>query len=214
MTLRDMTLGLMRRSRPVWAGNFIDPRSLLPGGARLDPATFPATAAQADVTVTLTAQAAENAVTLAVAALSGPIPAGASLNFGVGIGFVIVRNPAAAAATAIDIYPTANIIPSGSAAVHQNTGKRTILSGTLVSRTYAPRAAKARFHAAVVGEDEYYLVAFDVEDANTNDEFEPLKPSKSFTVKENFLPGFAALSAGLQAVIRTNWNTTVGVEGG
>lgn len=89
-------------------------------------------------------------------------------------------------------------------------GKRFVPSGTVVGRTIAERDASAPFELAAVGDNEVFIVVFDVDDvANINDA-EVARPGT--LVKENFLPGFAGLVAGVQALVRGAYQCVRGAE--
>lgn len=133
-------------TRPQWADRAIHANDLLPGGAKLDEPSF--TAYTAAVVVTLTALATAGAVALTVAALSGPIPAGIMLNFGVAKS-AFVTAPAAGGATSLTIAPLVTPLASGDVAKFNGQYGLMVPSGTLVSRTYAQRAAGTGFHPAV-----------------------------------------------------------------
>lgn len=303
MTKRDMSLGGIQIASPRWAGDFLSPDRLMPGGARLDASSLSAypgpvavrvgsigsaAAAVANagntgnatvgtlsarigaqtetisilftdathfgvtgslsgalgtgttgvaftsagaVNFTITAGgtpmvagdgftialtkgangALAGAAAIPVAALSLAIPAGTSLNFGVVGKFAIVAQTAAANAESIAVLPLDQALLSQDFATYIGTTAKEVPSGTFVSRTFAQRAAGALFHPAIHGEDEYYLTAFDLNDANVGDDIVLVKP-KTMVVKENFLPGWAALSANLQADLRATYATTIGAE--
>jgi hypothetical protein len=78
---------------PAWVAEALGEDTLVPGGARLDPAQF---ALPDAVTATVgAAGAAQNATSVPVAALAGPIPSGTILYFS---GTKYARLTAAAAA--------------------------------------------------------------------------------------------------------------------
>lgn len=91
---RDMTLGALQVSAPIWAGSFIDSDDLLPGGAKLD--TTPA------FTVTATAAEAAGATTVAVAPLPYALASGTVLDFGGGKTATLTA-AAAAGATSLTV---------------------------------------------------------------------------------------------------------------
>lgn len=133
-------------TRPQWAGREINPNDLLPGGAKLDDASF--TAYTASVIVTLTALANAGAVSLSVAALSAGIPAGTVLNFGVAKQ-AYVTQAAAAAAVALVISPLVTPLASGDVGKFTGQYGKLVPAGTFVSRTFAQRNAGVGFHPAV-----------------------------------------------------------------
>ena len=88
------------------------------------------------------------------------------------------------------------------------TKEKTIPSGTLIGRTFTERAAGTTFGPAADADDEVFIVAFDVTDAASNTDVELYRPRSM--VKENFLPNFATLSAGLLTKLRSTYVTTRG----
>lgn len=79
-------------------------------------------------------------------------------------------------------------------------GRKPIPSGTPIGRTIAERDAGDAFGPADAADDEVFLLAFDIPDAVLNDDAELYRPGSA--VKENFLPGWAGLAAGVKTVIR------------
>lgn len=197
-------------TRPAWIGREMDVPDLLPGGAKLDEASF--TAYTAAGAVTLSAAAAAGAVALAVLALPVAIPAGVVLNFAGKLAFV--QAPAAAGAVALTVLPLADAIPTAAVAQFAGWTGKYVPSGTFVSRTRVQRAAGVGFHPAIDGEDEYGLTAHDVQDLTVNDDVSILLPGRAFPVKENFLPNSAALLAvaALAARLRAAYFCTIGSE--
>jgi hypothetical protein len=84
----------------AWIGDFLDREHMIPGGAKVDAAQFNAEDA---VVVTTTAGASADAVSIAVAALSGPIPNGTTLYFGESKEFAMLTAAAAAGATSLTV---------------------------------------------------------------------------------------------------------------
>lgn len=209
MSNRDMSLGYNRNAAPNWVGDWLNRDRLLPGGGRIDASLF--AAFPGPVTVTLTAGAAVGAVSLAVSALTAAIPAGEVLTFGIPGKFAVVATTAAAAAVAIAVLPLDQALASGDVATYAGSTLVQVPSGTLVSRTFAQRAAGAKFHPAISTDEEFFLTGNDVPDALTNDEVSLVRPW-SCVVKENFLPGWTGMSAALKAVVRANFRTTIGAE--
>jgi hypothetical protein len=89
-------------------------------------------------------------------------------------------------------------------------GRRYVPSGTVLGRTVAERDAGTGFGPAVAGDDEIYILIHDVYDAARNPECELLRRGSG--VKENFLPGFGGLAAGVQSALRAKYEFTVGVN--
>ena len=102
----------------------------------------------------------------------------------------------------------AKVDPAGFAA--DANGFKPIPSGTPIGRTYAERDAGTAFGPADAADDEVYLVAFAVRDALRNNDVELYRHNS--IVKENFLPNFAGIAAGVIAKIRSLYSTTKGVQ--
>jgi len=199
---------------PRWAGDFITPDRLIPGGAKFDPAALPGSV---PVTVVVgAAGAALGALAVPVAALTGPIPAGTVLDFG-GTKKATLTALAATGAVSLVVSALPAALVSGNTAYYP--GENLWLpSGTLVGRTYAQRDAKAPFHLAADTDEEIYLVAFErdaehLDGANLMD-IELYRHLN--VVKENYLPGYttglANLSATLKTFLRANYACTIGWE--
>lgn len=189
---------------PVWAGDFMGREHLIPGGARVDPAQFRATDA---VEVTATANALVDATTIAVTALSGPIPAGTILDFGAKK-FAQLTAAAAAGATSVTVEALATQINAADAAWYEGAETKAIPSGTPIGRTLAERDAGTAYGPADAADDEVFLVAFDVTDADANPDVELYRHGG--VVKENFLPNLAGIAAGVLAVLRAKYAMTRG----
>jgi hypothetical protein len=183
---------------PVWAGDFFDRDHMIPGGARLDPAQFTDTDAVA--VVVGVAGAAGGATSVPVAALSGPIPSGTVLNFGT-TKFATLTAAAAAAAVTLTVAAIPTALVSGDTATYAGMGTNvTIPAGTVVGRTIAERDAGTAFGPAGAADDEVYIVCFDVLNAAVNPDIELYRPNA--VVKENFLPGWTAVAAGVKTKVR------------
>ena len=89
-------------------------------------------------------------------------------------------------------------------------GQKYVQSGTLVGRTYAERDAKAGFGPADVGDDEIYLTYYDTADALVNAEVEFYRPTS--LVKENYLPNWGTLIAGLKTILRARYQCVSGTD--
>lgn len=189
----------------AWIGDYLDREHLIPGGARLDPAQFIDSEA---VVVTLTANAAQGATSLTVSGLTGPIPAGVLLDFG-GAKFARTTAAAAAAATTVAVSATPTAMVTTDKATYSPKGLlKNVPNGTLIGRTYTERDANTAFGPAADADDEVYLLAFDVTDAASDPDATLYRPGS--IVKENFLPGFAALSTALKAKVRTAYQCVRG----
>lgn len=191
-----------------WIGDHLDREHMIAGGAKVDASQF-----QTETAVRVTvgaAGAAANATTVPVAALSGPIPDNALLDFGANK-FARVNGAVAAGATSIvtDAIPIALV--SGDVAYYVPAGAFKIIpSGTLVGRTYAERDANTPFGVAADADDEVYLIVFDVTDAANMTDIELYRHGS--IVKENLLTTFAALSATLKGKVRTQYECVKGAN--
>jgi hypothetical protein len=200
-----MTFSDNQLTAPRWAGQFFETEFLMPGGARVDASQF----AGADaVTVTTTAIAAQNATSVAVTALAGPIPVGTVLYFG---GAKVAQLTAAAAtgATTLTVAALPTALASGDVATYLGAGRKTILSGTFLGRTITERTAGTGFGPWASGDDEAYLLAFDITDALINPD--AVLVLHYFVVKENFLPGWSTLAGGTQTQIRALYQCITGI---
>lgn len=195
-----------QRSSPRWAAEFRGRDQLVPWGARLDPTQFFATDA---VRVAVTAAVAQNGNAIPVTALTGPIPAGTVLDFGGGK-FARVSVAAVTGAVNIAVDPIPTALVGGEVAMYRGTGLVNVPSGTYVGRTIAERDAGQGYGPADPADDERFLTAFDVTDAMKNPDVEFYRPGQP--VKENYLPGWAGLSAPVQAAIRAQYICTLGAE--
>jgi len=191
-------------SSPIWAADYLTREHLLPGGAKLDASQF---AGEDAVLVTVGANAAGAATSVTVTALLGPIPSGTLLYFGAAK-VAVLTAAAALGATTLTVAALPTALVSADAATYAGIALKAVRSGTLVSRTYAERDAFTGFGPAVSTDDEAYLVVYDVPNLARDNDVELYRHDG--LVKENFLPGFAALSAALKVVVRARYDTTIG----
>lgn len=102
-----------------------------------------------------------------------------------------------------------HMLPGGAhvepSAFTEEDGRRYIPSGTLVGRTVAERDEGTGFGPYAEGDDEVYLVIFDVWDADRNPEVELYRHGS--LVKENFLPEGVDMAA-----VRERYTTTIGAQ--
>lgn len=191
---------------PIWAGDFLNREHLLPGGAKVDASQFLATDG---ALVTLTANALVSATSIAVTALANPIPANTMLRFGAGKYAYSTAAAAAGAVTlAVEALPVA--LTSGDKATYTGSGTKpvTIVSGTLIGRTWAERDAGTAFGPAADADEELYFLAFDITDATENNDADLYRHGG--LVKETFVPNWAGLSSTLKAFVRSHYQCTVG----
>ena len=191
---------------PIWAGDFLDREHLMPGGATVDASQFLATDG---AIVTLSANALVSATSIAVTALVNPIPANTLLRFAAGK-YAYSTAAAAAGATSIAVEALPVALTSGDKATYKGSGTKpvTIVSGTLIGRTWAERDAGTAFGPAADADEEIYLLAFDISDASRNNDADLYRYNS--IVKETFVPGWAGLSSTLKAFGRSHYQCTVG----
>lgn len=198
--------GDTRMTPPEWMADFGSRDHLIPGGIRLDPAQF---IGPNGTRVTLTAGAALGATALAVAALAAAIPSGTVLDFG-GAKFARLTAAAAAGATALQVAALPTALNTGDSAVYAGVGALSVPSGTALGRTFAERDAGTPFGPTAAGDEEVFLLAFEVTDLSTNADGVAYRPGS--VVKENFLPGWTGLTAAVKALIRDRYICQRGSE--
>jgi hypothetical protein len=205
--MAKITVLANQRTAPRWAGDFISDDRLIPGGAKVDPTQF---FAEDSVKVNVgAAGAAGNATSVPVDALSGPIPSGTTLHFG-SKKFATLTAPAAAGDTAITVEALPTALVQNDNATYPGTKEVSIPSGTLLGRTYAERDASTPYGPAGDSDDEFYLLAFDISDANIINDAELYRHAG--IVLENYLPVFSSLSSTLKGKIRSLYECSVGVN--
>jgi hypothetical protein len=204
-----VTIDTNQLTAPAWAADFLSPDKLIPGGAKVVAASFnsgtPYTVTVAD------AAAAQGDVALGVAALGVAIPAGTVLDFGVhGSGWqmlAMLSADAAAGATSLTVEPLSGAISDTATATFyaDADGRKPIASGTVLGRDWSERDGGAGFGPADTagGDDEIFLVAFDVTDAAVNNDVELVKPGA--TIYENLLPEWSDLTSALKAQLRSTY---------
>jgi hypothetical protein len=190
---------------PVWAADYLDREHLLPGGAKLLASAF---LREDAVVVAADGAAAQGATSMTVDALTGAIPNGTVLVFGTGE-FAKLTSAAAAGATSLAVEALVNGIEDNDTATYTGTTGYAVRSGTMIGRTFTERAAGTAFGPWESGDDDWYLVVYDVIDVTENNDVELYRPGS--LVKENFLPGFANLSSAALTALRARYQTTRGV---
>lgn len=190
---------------PRWLADERTRDHLIPGPAKLDATQFNGADS---VVVTASAAALAGATSISVNALSGAIPSGAVLKFGAGE-FAELTAAASAGNTTLTVEALASGIEAGDVAVY-SVGTKRIASGTAVGRTIAERVAKTPYGPAAAADDEIYLLALDVPDADDVPDGVLLRPNS--VVKENYLPEVLAgtMDAGVLAEIRARYLTQEG----
>ncbi len=208
---------IRKNIRPAVFGDFKSREHVLPGGVKLDAATFPGDDA---VRVRLTANAAQGATSLVVAALTGPIPDNAILDFG-GAKLARVNDVSVDApdtTITVDAIPTAMVTGDTTYYVEPGVGKRVaeatpvyISQATLESS--AATGAKWKFAGpgvTVGAGDTVRLLAYDVQDVDDNNDADLAR--KGTLVFANFAY-FSQLDASVQAKLRADYEVTVGPVG-
>ena len=206
MARMNFTNTTPERTNPPWAMDGRGAQTLVPAGAKVLASAFP----RLDrVVVTVGANAAQNATSITVAALSGPIPTGSLLYFG-GTKIAQLTATAAAGATVLTVVALPTALVTNDVATYAGVGRIEIASGTLIGRTYAERDAGTGFGPAdtVTPDDEIYLLAFEIADAEQNNDAELYRHGR--VVKETNLPNWSTLSAGAKAVIRARYQCISG----
>ncbi len=190
--------------RPRWAGDYYTRQSLLAGGVILAGTSFPITG-QVIVTVA-SGGAAQGAVSVPVAALSGAIPNGTLMSFN-SAEFIKLTAAATAGATSLTVeaLPTA-LEENDTFTYTAGATRRYVPAGTLVGRTFAERDSGTAFGPWAASDDEVYLTAYDIYDATAFAEVALYRPGS--LVHENFLPDWANWTSGMKAALRGAFTTT------
>jgi hypothetical protein len=210
-----MASSYLRIGVPNWLGQQYSSDCLIPGGGQVTASLFPALDA---VRVISPAGAAVAATSIAVSAITlgadgSPlavgaiaIPSGALVDFG-GAKTAVTTANVLRGATSIPVRALATAIAANDVGTYLGLGSRTVPSGTLVGRTIAERDAGGRFEPWTTGDEEVFLTFWDA-DLSMVEEIALLRPNT--IVKENYIPGFAAMSAAAKAVIRARYQCIVG----
>ena len=204
---RDMTTVGPTKSAPVWTNDFLGPEHLIQGGKALASAFNAPDAVVVDVGP---AGAAIGATSIPVSpALSGPIPSGTVLDFGTNK-CARLTAAAVAGATSITVAAIPTALVDADKATYPGIKAKSLPSGTVVGRTIAERDAGTPYGPADAADDETYIVAFDVSDLNRVNDIELVRHNT--VIKENFLPGWSALAAGVQADVRAAYRCMRGTD--
>jgi hypothetical protein len=191
---------------PRWAADFRSRDHLVPGGVKLLASAFPVEDA---VTVTAPSGAAAAATSISVNALSGPIPNGTVLNFTGSGEFAMLTAAAATGATTLSVEALDAAIEAADTATYAGTLKRFVRSGTPIGRTIAERDAGTAFGPADAADDEIYLLAFDV--PNLDEDNDGVLYRHASVVKENLLPNYSSIAAGVMTKLRDKYVMQRGV---
>lgn len=204
---RDQTILGPTRTSPVWTNDFLDRDHLIPGGAKADAAQF--FAADAVLVTVAPAGAAAAATSVPVLALPGAIPNGTLLDFGTNK-FARLTAAAAAGAVTLTVAAIPTALVSLDTARYAGLKPKALQAGTAVGRTIAERDTSTPYGPAAAADDEVLIVAFDVSDLSRVNDIELVRPN--VVLKENFLPGFATLAAGVVTKIRDKYVCIRGSE--
>ena len=192
---------------PKWNGDFFNQDSIMPFGIKLDPAQFNAVDA---VVVKVGANAAGDATSVTVAALSGAIPTGEVIDLG-GKKFARLTAPAAKDAVTLTVAPLATALVTGDTGKYMGTGTKSVASGILVGRTIAERNSGAPWGPAdVAGDDDIYLTIRDNPDLTKDATNEVYRHNK--VVKENYLPGFSGYTTDQKTKVRALYSCIGGKD--
>ena len=182
-----------------WMGDFGSREHLVAGTALVDPTQF---LSENGTRVTLTAGAAEGAVTIAFAATTNPIPAGTLLYFGVGK-YARTTAVAAAGATSVAVEALPAALLNADVATYAGNGRVYIPSGTFIGRTIVERDAQTPYGPWTTGDGDRWLTAFDIQDATKDASVSLYR--RGGQVKENKLPGWDSRSNGEKTQIRADY---------
>jgi len=196
----QMTHSNNQVSSPAFAGEPLGPHQLIAGGGQLDVSQF---TGDESVTVVADGNAMVTATSISVDALSGPIPNGTVLYFGTGK-FARLTAAAVAGATSLSVEALTAQVDDDDEAVY-DAGVIRVPAGTYIGRTFAERTAGSGFGPAEASDDELYLTAFDVLDAEKNSGVELIRHNT--IIREDHLPDWSTLGATLQAQIRADYAT-------
>lgn len=152
--------------------------------------------------------------TLAVTALSGPIPAGTALAFLSGK-MAYVTASAITGATSLTVAPLSQDILTGDTTQFRGSGKTRIANGTVIGRSHVEAAAGTGYGPAsdadadgTVG--EIYILVHDIDDARRNADATLYRWGSIVDIAH--LPGWASLSATVQARLRVLYQCMRGAD--
>lgn len=89
-------------------------------------------------------------------------------------------------------------------------GKKYIPAGTVLGLTRAKAAAGDPWEKATAAHEVVYIVAFDVNDAADINDVELVRHNAA--IKENFLPGWDTVVAGVKLLVRSQYTCYLGQE--
>lgn len=213
----------MAKADTTFTMSMSPPRWIAEPGTRQNQAYFPAKLDAASFTdrdaisvIVGAGGAAQNATTVPITAITFPvgiskIPSGTWLNFGGAKVAKLTADYTGGTSITVSAIPTALV--ANDTATYLPFGTRVAVeSGTLVGRTRTERNAGTGFGPWAAGDEEVFLVLFDVSDATRNNDVSLLQ--NLTTIKENYLPKWATLSlnAPWLAAVRAAYRTITGVN--
>ncbi len=199
------------QSAPTFIGDFLSRDYLLPGGVKINAAEF---LTEGSVKITVGANAAADATSVTVAALSGAIPNGAVIPVGAASSkkFMTLNAAAAAGATTLTVQPLVTALSNGDTGNYTSmSARKPIPAGTRIGRTFTERASNTPFGAAADADDEIFVVAYDIHDAALVNDAEVLR--EGTLIKENLLPGWTTETSTIKGKVRAFYQTTTGTGG-
>lgn len=209
--MTGVTYSGVNKTPPVWMGDFGGREHLIAAPMKLDASLFRKPDA---VLVKLNGAAAQGATSMTVDALTGPVPAGTILRYAVDE-YAKTTALAAAGATTVAVEALVNGIEDNDEAWYEGaaTTLKSIPSGTPVGRTFTERGTSDLFGPAADTDDEFYLTAFEIANADLDPYFVAYRPGS--LVKENYLPKWTdalTWTAGMKAKLRAVYQTITGVD--
>jgi hypothetical protein len=195
---------------PTFIGDFLSRDYLLAGGVKVAAAGF--NAYDAVVVTVDTGGAAQAATEIPVVALTGPIPVGTTLTFAGGTEFATLTAAADEGDDTLTVTALVNAVEAADTATYPGTsGKKRLVAGSRIGRTFTERDAGTAFGPAADADDEIFIVAYDIYDLAEINDAEVLRGGT--LIKENFLPGWAAETTAIKAKVRAKYQTTLGAGG-
>ncbi len=202
--MAKVTWSTNQTSAPRWAAQSLGDDELIPGGALITVADI---AAPDAVSVKAGAVAAIDATTVAVTALTGEIPNGTILKFGAKK-FAKLTAKAAKAAESITFEALAVALAQNDVATYAGASlTKPVASGTLLGRTLAERDSGSDFGPWTTGDEEVYLLAFDISDVNKDNSCTLV--AHNVIIYEDLLPGWASWVAGQKTALRAAYQCIV-----
>ena len=226
----DTTLAVSALSNPIPSGTLLNfgsraAQTVTAGAAIATATALPVTALTAPIPAgtvlyfgtnkfaRVTADAAQGATSLTVAAL--PTALAGAETASIPSSSIVARTTAnaIAGATSITVEALPEAILTGDSATYAGAGvkKKRIPSGTLLGRTYTERDAGTGFGPWTNGDDEPFILAFEITDAANRPECELV--AHGTKVYENSLPGWTGSTSQFKAAVRGAYQTMLAPAG-